>query len=757
MKDLNYFKSKVIEILKKTENEGEEAKGMIKKSLDSMDSVYSLLNYETMGSIEKAGYGVGTIRIWRGKKYKKVSTNPTKWVRVYDKVDRGAKSSITRLINKADACNSIDELYQFCMSNHAIFKDANGVDLPILDELRKAVDEKKSRLERGDTSSIKPPKKEPKQKKQDEKPAKEEKEPEKESSKGEFSSLDDIKQAVRDGKKVYWKNEDYYVRKLGGLYIVQGKETSAGKLDDMFQDEVGNFFTKESKTESKEEKKEPETKVEEAKEEPKKEDKGEEKTPAADDPETVKAEIKKVEKLFDEYINRYYHGVGYWLRSERNADVHHKAFNRAKGIALLSKAKEDLEAEGYTMPEIPQMLFDKLAEYEKLNAEDKSYFKTAGDKTLSGIKQSVLDEVVESFKKPLQDKYKALKNQLPKAKELTKDDNPILKDKTNAEQAQLITEGTYNDKSYIFYNGKPYAPITGWGSIDYQHKMVYEAGMDPENQINYVKNEVSKDTMWSVASTLKRYGEKKLKELVKDAPMSDEEFNVKLLEKCTAEYKDYGYIYNQVYNHEYNKKVYETAKKMLDTINTSNDAINDIDLPVDPKDMEEAEGIIGRKVFSIANRSDSYGKSLYRAELKKMIEARIRNNPALARAMLVYIKNYQQENNTVIFTPKNEIWAQLPKLNENAMNSVMNGETETKGGTSAELYSGDGISSVVEDKDAGRYQVTFTGKPDYETRTILKQNGFRWAPSLGVWQCYNTANGERSLARVAEKLGWNKN
>jgi hypothetical protein len=55
-----------------------------------------------------------------------------------------------------------------------------------------------------------------------------------------------------------------------------------------------------------------------------------------------------------------------------------------------------------------------------------------------------------------------------------------------------------------------------------------------------------------------------------------------------------------------------------------------------------------------------------------------------------------------------------------------------------------------------RYQITFNGKPDYDTRTILKQNGFRWAPSLGVWQRYNTGNGERALGRVAEKLGWKK-
>ena len=139
-----------------------------------------------------------------------------------------------------------------------------------------------------------------------------------------------------------------------------------------------------------------------------------------------------------------------------------------------------------------------------------------------------------------------------------------------------------------------------------------------------------------------------------------------------------------------------------------------------------------------------------------MIEARIRNKPGVARAMLVYIKNIQAETGETVFTPKNEIWENLQKLNENAMNSVLNGESETKGGTSGNMYKGDDIESVVEDKDAGRYQVKFTGKPDYDTRTLLKQNGFRWAPSIGVWQCYNSANGESALKRVAEKLGWEK-
>ena len=33
-----------------------------------------------------------------------------------------------------------------------------------------------------------------------------------------------------------------------------------------------------------------------------------------------------------------------------------------------------------------------------------------------------------------------------------------------------------------------------------------------------------------------------------------------------------------------------------------------------------------------------------------------------------------------------------------------------------------------------RVQLVFDGKPDNETRDLLKKNGFKWAPSQGAWQ-----------------------
>lgn len=59
---------------------------------------------------------------------------------------------------------------------------------------------------------------------------------------------------------------------------------------------------------------------------------------------------------------------------------------------------------------------------------------------------------------------------------------------------------------------------------------------------------------------------------------------------------------------------------------------------------------------------------------------------------------------------------------------------------------------VVENTEAMRYQIIFDGKPDAEVRTLLKSNGFKWAPSQRAWQRQITANGKYALNKVMEKL-----
>lgn len=57
-----------------------------------------------------------------------------------------------------------------------------------------------------------------------------------------------------------------------------------------------------------------------------------------------------------------------------------------------------------------------------------------------------------------------------------------------------------------------------------------------------------------------------------------------------------------------------------------------------------------------------------------------------------------------------------------------------------------------ENAEAMRVQFRFDGKPDDETRALLKRNGFRWAPSQGVWQRQLNDNGKYAAHRVMEAL-----
>lgn len=60
--------------------------------------------------------------------------------------------------------------------------------------------------------------------------------------------------------------------------------------------------------------------------------------------------------------------------------------------------------------------------------------------------------------------------------------------------------------------------------------------------------------------------------------------------------------------------------------------------------------------------------------------------------------------------------------------------------------------TVKENSELMRIQLTFDGKPDDATRVLLKSNGFKWAPSMGVWQRQLTANGIYAAKTVLKQL-----
>lgn len=65
---------------------------------------------------------------------------------------------------------------------------------------------------------------------------------------------------------------------------------------------------------------------------------------------------------------------------------------------------------------------------------------------------------------------------------------------------------------------------------------------------------------------------------------------------------------------------------------------------------------------------------------------------------------------------------------------------------------GNELFKIVENTEVMRLQLLFDGKPDEETRAILKKNGFRWSPKNEAWQRQLTDNARYSLKRVIEEL-----
>jgi hypothetical protein len=67
---------------------------------------------------------------------------------------------------------------------------------------------------------------------------------------------------------------------------------------------------------------------------------------------------------------------------------------------------------------------------------------------------------------------------------------------------------------------------------------------------------------------------------------------------------------------------------------------------------------------------------------------------------------------------------------------------------------GDGYI-LKENFELCRIQFIFDGKPDDDTRALLKSYGFRWSPSQGAWQRMLNDNGRYAAERIKERLAAN--
>ncbi|MCQ2577550.1 MAG: hypothetical protein MJ176_03350 [Treponema sp.] len=119
MKDFNYYKKWAINHLKKQLAE----ESAVKKSL-----------YFCEMMLQKS-FPVGTIREWKGKKYKKVS--PGKWMRYYNSQDRGSNQALRYAIKQLEKIEDMETLAKFINANRNRFCNEFGKPLPEAEEILK--------------------------------------------------------------------------------------------------------------------------------------------------------------------------------------------------------------------------------------------------------------------------------------------------------------------------------------------------------------------------------------------------------------------------------------------------------------------------------------------------------------------------------------------------------------------------------------------------------------------------------------------
>ena len=95
--------------------------------------------------LAKATYPVGTIRVWKGKKY--IKTAPGKWQRKFDSAGRGTNQAIKGIMRKINEAKTPEDLYQIVMQNHSRFRDQEGRMLPEVQELHDLVAQRQGEME----------------------------------------------------------------------------------------------------------------------------------------------------------------------------------------------------------------------------------------------------------------------------------------------------------------------------------------------------------------------------------------------------------------------------------------------------------------------------------------------------------------------------------------------------------------------------------------------------------------------------------
>jgi hypothetical protein len=114
------------------------------KEEKAIQKAFSSMIYMAKGG---KGLAVGTVREWKGKKFKKFA--PGKWLPVYDSETRGAKIAVSAIKRKIAASKDVHEMMQIILENRGRFSDKNGQPLPFVQDLSKYAAGEQDRREQG--------------------------------------------------------------------------------------------------------------------------------------------------------------------------------------------------------------------------------------------------------------------------------------------------------------------------------------------------------------------------------------------------------------------------------------------------------------------------------------------------------------------------------------------------------------------------------------------------------------------------------
>lgn len=688
--------------------------------------LHVFINLDEESVVMKGGKlaAIGEHRTWNGQEYVKIA--PNKWKPYYAGNTRGAKLASAAIAKKIKNAKDIDELMQIVSQNMQRFGfSADGENDKLYQRLR---DAQKEWAERQKTPSATP------------------------------STVATTKPGT---KKVM----------LPKKMAVTGKTSKGDKAEalnaksEIEQDKrLGKIATWEERIKNSKNLKDEFDKISKEYDEIKNNKKNK------NDLEMINSEFNKIEKLYKDLDsntskNKYTDKLK-TMDSWRDAE---EMYENDKEFAAFVDQKADSGPHKDNFLHKQELTLNDLINEAKRTGNKEESKKNIGQKMADAE-----DEEYEKYEKDAQakygnmsieelqkeaKKYDGVDKYSPEAEEARKVydvlNEKLFQQKKNKQKEVEESEAEKHQNRSDAMKGNKNAYKGGPEEDESKNRMAqWEEAVD--NKIKEYKNDWY--TKASAESAMKKLGEKKLEAYAKLDIKSDEEFKsslMKLINKHESDgdpLSDYT-VGTAIWNHYYKVEAQKYAKEKLENMR-KNAADSGDDIPVSEADMDEAKNIIGSDVRRILSGGDTFGNA--KQTLTDKIRRRIRNQPGVARAMLKYIQEEQKRTGKVVYTPKHSIWQELPKLNENARQAQASGESETKTGTTGNLYEGEDGTTVVEDKDWGRYKISFPGKPDAGTISTLKHNGFRWSPSTKTWVGYNTANGERALQRVAEEIGLKK-